>query len=183
MTDLTPDILRKFLRYEPDTGKLFWRERTPEDFTDGKQSKESKCASWNSQHSGKEAFLNMKKDGHLNGNVRRRSLQAHRVAWAIYYGRWPKHHIDHINGDPADNRIKNLRDVSSTQNMRNCRRFSHNSSGYNGVRWHKRGKKWIAEGCLNGRKKHLGSFDDIEDAVAARADFNKNNGFTKRHGT
>jgi len=38
--DITPELLRQLLRYEPETGKLFWKARTPDMFQDGQKSKE-----------------------------------------------------------------------------------------------------------------------------------------------
>lgn len=48
--------------------------------------------------------------------------KAHRLAWLLHYGVWPKHEIDHINGNRADNRISNLRDVPHHVNQMNQKR-------------------------------------------------------------
>jgi hypothetical protein len=53
----------------------------------------------------------------LHGKVR----LGPRLAWLLHFGRWPSEFIDHINGDRADNRIANLRDVPHAANMRNRR--------------------------------------------------------------
>lgn len=50
------EILHKLLRYDPKTGKLFWKTATVDAFEDGKHSAERKCKAWNAQNSGKEAL-------------------------------------------------------------------------------------------------------------------------------
>jgi hypothetical protein len=46
-------------------------------------------------------------------------IYTHILAWALYYGEWPKQTIDHINGIRGDNRIENLRDVSMKTQQQN----------------------------------------------------------------
>lgn len=176
------ETLRKFLRYDPSTGKLFWRKRSPDDFNEGKQSKVWSCRKWNTRYAGNEALATINAQGYPCGSFSGLRLNAHRVAWAIHYGRWPKNEIDHINGIPDDNRIENLRDVTRSVNMRNRRMCSRNTSGYNGVLWCKAKKKWTATGQWNGNYEYIGRFDRLEDALAARRDFEKDKGFTERHG-
>src|SRR3990167_1974171 len=48
--------------------------------------------------------------GYITVRIKRRAYRAHRLAWFITYGYWPKE-IDHINRDKTDNRIENLRDT------------------------------------------------------------------------
>src|SRR3546814_1788886 len=81
----------------------------------------SLCKSFNNKHAGKPALVAPSRAGHLCGHVKGIPLLAHRVAWAIHYGEWPNGQIDHINGDPSDNRIANLRDVSALENARNAK--------------------------------------------------------------
>lgn len=163
---LAPDFLRAVLRYEPETGKLYWRERTPDMFKPGKpgcrvaRTPDHICTGWNGRHAGNEAFTT-NSGGYRTGRLSGRTVKAHRIAWAIHHGEWPKGSIDHINGDPADNRIANLRDVSHSMNMRNTAARSDNKSGYSGVRWCRRAQKWIVA-------IQIGRFSKIEDAVAAR---------------
>jgi hypothetical protein len=91
---------------------------------------------------------------------------AHRLAWLYVHGEWPKQDIDHINGDKLDNRISNLRDVSTRTNTENRRTaMSNNKSKLLGVR--KMGKKWAAHIGTNGRTRYLGSFLTPEEAHAA----------------
>ena len=76
--------------------------------------------------------------------------------------------VDHINRDKLDNRWSNLRPVSHTLNQRNHGGHQTNTSGVNGVCWHKHRNKWQAHIWVDGKNKHLGYFDCIEEAAAAR---------------
>jgi hypothetical protein len=57
--------------------------------------------------------------GYISVGYKGKILAAHRLAWILYYGEWPKFEIDHINRNRSDNRIENLRDVSHGKNMLN----------------------------------------------------------------
>jgi hypothetical protein len=74
--------------------------------------------------------------------------------------------VDHINGDRLDNRQDNLRLVTRAQNQWN-RKVQHNRSGYKGVCWHRRKRKFYARIQANGRRYHLGYFDTAEEAAQA----------------
>ena len=132
--------LRERLRYEPETGKLFWL---------------------NGKRAGHEA-------GCVNGRGYRcvhlgpHYLLCHRVAWALHYDAWPSEQLDHINQNRLDNRIENLRLTSVAENSRNQKRqksqtgeccvhktfrsatFSVNFA-FNGNRYYKRGFRTVAE--------------------------------------
>lgn len=174
MTDknLPPiEYLHKRLRYEPETGKLFWRDC------------EDMPNNWRSRLAGREAFTATNSHGYRCGAIDDRLTKAHRVVWAIYYGEWPTNHIDHINGVRSDNRIFNLRDVTSKQNNMNAAMRINNTSGVTGVCWNKQREKWQAEIKVDGKKKHLGLFDSIDAASSARLKASREYGFTNRHGT
>lgn len=76
-------------------------------------------------------------------------------------------HVDHIDGDPLNNRKENLRLVSQAENNRNNKMRGCNTSGYKGVCWHKATQKYIARIGVNGKKVHLGVFDDAKVAYRA----------------
>ncbi|MCK4260726.1 MAG: HNH endonuclease [Halanaerobiales bacterium] len=76
--------------------------------------------------------------------------------------------IDHINRKPLDNREKNLRRVTHSQNLQNQSIRFDNTSGYKGVSWSKRSQKWRAYITINNKEKHLGYFTKIEEAVKVR---------------
>ena len=158
----TPETLRQLLRYEPESGKLFWRERPEQAFATPRAAR-----TWNGRYAGKPAFTANDGHGYYCGAVNYRCFKAHRIAWAIYHGEWPPMHIDHLNGDRSDNRIENLRAVERVENQRNCKRHSTNTSGQMGVCWHARAGKWCAY-IEDEKRIHLGLFERKADAIAAR---------------
>lgn len=76
-------------------------------------------------------------------------------------------HIDHINGDGLDNRRANLRFASPKENSWNQRLPVNNSSGFKGVSWYARARKWTAQIRVDGKHKCLGYFREAEAAHAA----------------
>jgi hypothetical protein len=95
-------------------------------------------------------------------------LYAHRLAWFLTHGDWPTQTIDHINRDKTDNRLQNLRDVSYADNNVNMGPRSHNTSGLEGVSWHAKARKWMAQIRRSGRYYYLGLFESTEDAKDLR---------------
>ena len=113
-SDKTDDeFIKEYLHYDPFSGGLYWIKRP---------------------YKSRVKFLagfEEKKDGYLIVKINKRCFKAHRVAWFLYYGEWPKIVIDHINGDRKDNRIENLRDVTHQENCLN--RVSHREKGVQNV--------------------------------------------------
>lgn len=103
--------------------------------------------------------------------INRKKYKAHRLAWLYVYGSFPTKDLDHINRIKTDNRIANLREVTPTENAQNKGPSVKNKSGYVGVSWKKSHRRWCAQVSRGGVVKHLGLFDDIHDAVAARKQF------------
>lgn len=91
---------------------------------------------------------------------------AHRLAWLHYYGEWPIQYIDHINGDYADNRIANLREVTKSENAWNSKPRKNNS-GFRGVSLYKPSGKWRARITANGIERSLGYYETKKEAVDA----------------
>ena len=172
------EVLRNLMRYEPDTGKLFWLPRTWDMFTPRKRPASHVCANWNSANAGKEAFTAKNRYGYRVGRIFDSQYYSHRICWALFYGKEPLYEIDHINGIRCDNRIENLRDVSRSINMRNSSKRSHNTSGYNGVTWSDQIQRWTARIG----SKHIACCKTKEEAIKARIDAERHLGFTARHG-
>ena len=88
----------------------------------------------------------------------------HRLAWFLHYGEWPTGEIDHVNGNPSDNRIANLRIATRLQQAANARK---RRAGLKGAFRFKRGPKWTAQIRHDGVKHHLGVFEDERTAHEA----------------
>lgn len=98
-------------------------------------------------------------------NVCGKAYRAARLAWFYVHGAWPKHHIDHINGNRLDNRIANLRDIPRQANNQNIHRsFKTNKTGFLGVDLDKRSNRYRASIRHNGSNRTLGRFDTPEEA-------------------
>lgn len=173
--------LLKLLRYESETGRLFWRERSVSLFHDGAQTAAHNAAIWNGRNAGKEAFVTVLPHGHRYAGFHGRKLLAHRVIWKMVFGEEPNI-IDHINGDPGDNRLENLRNVSQVENGGNSKLRKNNTSGVMGVAWESRRNKWLARIHINYRNRHVGYFDTFDEAVAARKAAEAKFGFHPNHG-
>lgn len=140
--------LKSILHYDPDTGIFTWLAALSDRIRVG-------------NHAGYR-----RPDGYLLIRINKQTYRAHRLAWMYVHGRWPTNQIDHINCDPRDNRIVNLREATQSQNNMNVGARRTNTSGYKGVSWHKAHNKWRAVIQVNGKHKHLGLFATAEEAAA-----------------
>jgi len=154
------------LRYEPETGKLFWKERTPDLFAETSKDPERRCVAWNARDAGTEA-MTAQRQGYCVGAVLGQSVLAHRVAWAMMTGQWPSDQVDHINGARSDNRWHNLRAATSAENARNRSSNNASTSKFLGVSWATRQNRWHAQIGSGGVRLHLGFFISETDAATA----------------
>lgn len=76
--------------------------------------------------------------------------------------------VDHINGDPSDNRRSNLRICTQSDNCKNQKLSTRNTSGHKGVVIDKKTGKYIAQIRSKGKDMYLGTFANIEDAIKVR---------------
>jgi hypothetical protein len=141
--------LLELLHYEPETGVFTRLVRTAQCMRVGDVA--GRTDTW----------------GYRQIGVDGRKHLAHRLAWLYVTGEWPAEQIDHVNGDRSDNRIVNLRLATGSQNQANMRKRGDNTSGYKGVAWNAKCRKWQAYIGVNGRRHHLGLFNDPAEAHAA----------------
>ena len=142
--------VRSTYGYEPASGRLFW-------LSDGRRAGLSYPAS---------PYIRLTLRNTETG--RQLFLRAHRVAWFLFWGKWPEQTIDHINGIKTDNRIDNLRDVHGDLNRHNIRRANRNSaSGLLGASWDKQKRKWVACIQCDGKLRRLGFHASPQEAHAA----------------
>lgn len=148
---ITEEEIKKLLSYDPHTGVFTWKMER------GSARVGSVAGSSNSK-------------GYVQIKVKSKIYLAHRLAFLYMEGAMPPAMCDHINGVRSDNRWDNLRHATRAENSFNTATRSTNTSGAKGVGWHKSTSKWQARTVINGKYKHLGLFNNIEDAeVAVRA--------------
>jgi len=157
------EFLKTCLQYEPETGTFRWRRRPVDHFSD-KRIANAFNSTWPGRRAG-----SVKKDGRTDIYVSGMRLKAHRLVWLFETGAWPAKHLDHINGDPSDNRICNLREATDSQNGFNRGPGKNNTSGYKGVYWDKPCSKWRAQIMVKRKVVFLGHFATPEDAAKAYA--------------
>lgn len=155
---ITQDYLRDCFDYE--NGKLYWKHRPATHFIDVWRQR-----IFNARFLGKEAGTIV--SGYLMVNFSSKRLSVHRLVFLLHHGYLPSV-VDHINGNPLDNRIENLREATHSKNLQNMKTPSSNTSGRKGVSWNKKSWRWIAYIRADGKLKHLGSFKDISDAIRCR---------------
>lgn len=148
MNDEFLEELTRVLDYNPKTGAMTWKIAV------------------GTVKAGSPAGC-VHKDGRLHIGFKRKIYLAHRLAWLLTYGKWPEQMIDHIDGNPLNNRLANLRDVSNAVNSQNQRKAMSGKSEPLGVNWDKLSRKFRAMIQINGKKKHLGYFLTEEAAYAA----------------
>ena len=153
--------LRERLDYDPETGVLTWKAQPAENFATPRARN-----SWNARFAGRAAG-NAKPDGYMRISIDGRDFFAHRLAYAIATGIDPgAFYIDHIDGDPGNNRIENLRIATNAENLQHrVGQNARNASGFRGVRRHGRG--WLARVRHHGKDNYLGTFDTPEQAAEA----------------
>jgi hypothetical protein len=143
--ELTAERLRDLLHYDPTTGAFTWR-------IDRNQHVKAGDVAGCPRPDGRWIIQ-------INGRRHYRS----RLAWLLTHGHWPHGEVDHDNLDKGDDRLVNLRDASRPQNMANRRAWGR--SGAKGV--YKRGDRFQAQICVNGRVVTLGTFPTAIEAHAA----------------
>lgn len=149
---LTADEVRERFWLCPETKILYWRKAPKIGPVAGK--------------SGRRAGYLDKTKNRWAVTIRGTEYWVSRIIWFYENGEWPVGQVDHIDGDPSDNR--RLREVTNAQNQRNAKRRSDNKSGHKGVCWSKHRQKWHSYIYENGRCRTLGFFSDKTEAIMAR---------------
>ena len=114
-----------------------------------------------------ERKISKDRDGYILNFIQGKVYREHRLIWLYVYGELPNGILDHINRIKSDNRIKNLRIVSHSENKQNTEKQANNKSGLKGVWFHKNTKKWCSSIQVDKKNYHLGSFLNKEDAYEA----------------
>lgn len=163
---LTHETILNIVEYNKNLGTLTWKKPT------GNRAKVGMRVGNICRFHGNE---------YLQARIQKENFLIHRLIWFIEKGEWPKHQIDHIDGNGLNNKIQNLRDVPVSEQSKNLSRRETNTSGVTGVTWNKNIRKWVAQISVNNEAKYLGKFDLFEDAVKIRKEAEKKYGFHANH--
>lgn len=149
MSELTAAELKKHLKYDPDTGCFTWISGKAKDI-------------------GQIAGTTATRGGYRKICLNYQRYSAHHLVWLYAYGQLPKSRLDHVDGNPDNNRIENLREANPSQNRMNVRLGRNNTSGVKGVSWSATKQKWWVQVWAYGVMHNIGYFADLKDAAEAR---------------
>lgn len=138
-------MLKKILELDASTGNLRWKEKMSRKVVVGSIAGSSRG------------------NGYKYVQVNKIKFGCHRIVFAFIHGYWPKE-IDHIDGNPANNKPDNLREADRTTNNYNRCKPKHGAFEMKGVFKQKRGRTWAVRLTTNGVQKRIGGFDTAESA-------------------
>lgn len=167
MLELRYEEVAKLFTYDRETGALYWRNRNRT----------------TTRHKYVAGTYGGAKDGYSRVGIKGKIYLEHRIIMVLCFGHIPENaEIDHINHVRDDNRLVNLRFVTRRDNQRNKSVSSKSTTGITGVYFYKRLQKYIARIRVNREFIHLGTFETLEEAAAARAEANLKFKFNNNHG-
>lgn len=149
---LTQEYLHSLFYYKD--GNLYWKKSSKG------TKKDAKCG-WVSKTC-------------VQFELNQKNYKLHRLIFLFHYGYIPQI-IDHIDGNPHNNKIENLREATQSQNMMNSKIRKNNTSGYKGITFHKKMKKWLAQADFNKKHYYLGLYNTKEEAHAVAKEFRLKN--------
>lgn len=161
--------LSKCLQYDPSTGSITWKAH---------QNPATAL-----RVVGKPAFSSFDIHGYGRGMFLGKKYRAHQIAFAMYHGKWSQNFIDHINGNRKDNRILNLREVSSKENsMNRCTKSNYGCHGIQERTLKDGNKSYHVSITVDGKRHYIGTFHDLDEARDARHCWEMQFGFHTNHG-
>jgi hypothetical protein len=161
---MTQEYLKSILEYNEKTGVFIWKKKLSNRIKVGE-------------------VAGFKNSRYISISIQGKRYQAHRLAWFYTYGELPKYEIDHKDQDTQNNKISNLRDVTSRVNHQNKPKRRDNKSGISGVSWDNVSLKWVVRiKDNNGKYRNRGRFTSISEAERERDKALIEFGYSKSHG-
>ena len=154
---ITQSELKLKLKYNLNTGVFTWL------YKPSKRIRIGEIAGAKKQH------------GYVEIKIDKKAYLAHRLAWIYVHGEILKECIDHIDNNPHNNAINNLRECSNAENQWNTGLNMKNTSGVKGVYFHNLTRKWRASLRINGKRKYFGGFNTLEQARDFIVDYRTKN--------
>ena len=149
--ELTQERVKELFNYHPD-GYLTWKIKYHPSIEIGAKAGSPKSNGY--------SYWRIGIDG--------KNYSMHRIIWLWHYGYIPENLIDHIDRDTSNSKIENLREVSNQCNIRNSKVRSDSNTGITGVYKYPDENKWLSYISVNGKRKHIGVFYNLDEAVKAR---------------
>jgi hypothetical protein len=147
---ISQDYLREIFDYKD--GKLYYKKKYAKTIRLGKKAGR------------------LTSNGYWEISLHDKPYKAHRIIFMMFYGYFPKQ-VDHIDGNRINNKIENLREANNTLNQYNSKLRKDSKSGIKGVRWYPNYKKWVVDCRVNGKRHHLGYFEDLNEAKIKLTEF------------
>ena len=167
MLEIRYEEVARLFTYDRETGVLYWRIRNHSSIRRNYVAGSSKGNN----------------NGYRQVSIKGKHYHEHRIIMMLCFGHIPENaEIDHINHVRDDNRLANLRFVTRSENRKNQSVSSKNTSGVTGVYFSKSRNKFRAQIKVNRKIMHLGMFETLEEAAAARVEANLKFNFNNNHG-
>lgn len=144
---ITQAQLKEYLIYDGLSGAFYW-----------------KINNGRIRAGDRAGYLSQK--GYRSVQINNKLYREHRLVWLYHKGSMPENQIDHINRIKTDNRIENLRDCTPSENCGNVPLTKRNKTGYKGVYFCKRRKKWRVR-VRKQKVYEIGFFQTLEQAAEA----------------
>ena len=159
MAKIDWDELVSYIAYDAETGKAFWKERLLSSF-----KTPAACKRWNKQFFGKELGC-ADSEGYRVACFKRVQFKVHIAIWYLYYGVLPENLLDHEDGVRDNNKIKNLRKATNTENQWNAKPRENCVSSHKGVHFYR--GKWVSRIQISRKRVFLGRFETEMEAHRA----------------
>ena len=147
MDEITQEVVHRLFDYSEQTGELTHKTQAARRINMG------------------DVAGHLHSTGYVTVAIKGKAYKAHKLVWLWQTGKYPKHDVDHINGNRSDNRWSNLRKATRGQNCANRTTPVKSAAGYKGVV--SRGNSHSARIRTPGKVHHLGSFPTPEAAAQA----------------
>lgn len=137
---LTKEYLHQVFEYK--NGGLYW-----------KISKQNVCAG--------NSLGTLGLNGYFSTIIKKKPYLIHRLIFLFHYGYLPIT-VDHIDGNPLNNNIENLREATQSENICNAKLYKNSTSGIKNVYFDKNANKWVVRLSINQKRVFLGLFENLE---------------------
>lgn len=176
----TVEYMHECFDLDADAGQIVWKVRPLHHFRS-----EHGWRTTNGRSAGRVAGSRVcSEKGYRQVEIDGVSYKVHRIIFALANGKWPDGEIDHINGDPTDNSVRNMRDVSGTDNMLNKGIYRRNETGEPNISLRRETyleKRWHVQMVSRG-VKHQAYFATLDEARIWRDAMRVSLGFHLNHG-